>query len=50
MTVYQVLNEENQVYCEYLDLEKAMHSAQDLTVWDQYHYYHVEKLELETVA
>jgi hypothetical protein len=47
MTVYQVLNEQNQVYSEFVDFNKALNSAQDLTLWDQYHYYHVNKLELE---
>lgn len=49
MTIYQVLNEENLLYCEYMDLETAMHRAQDFTVWDDAHYYHVEELELEVV-
>lgn len=49
MTIFQVLNEENQLYCEYMDLDKAMHGAQDFTVWDDEHYYHVEELELEVV-
>jgi hypothetical protein len=49
MTIYQVLNDDNQLYCEYMDVDKAMHSAQDLTVWDVEHYYHVEELELEVV-
>lgn len=47
MTVYQVLNEQNQVYSEFIDFNKALNSAQELTLWDQYHYYHVNKLELE---
>jgi hypothetical protein len=49
MTIYQVLNEENQLYSEYTDHDKAIYSAQDFTVWDDEHYYHVEELELEVV-
>lgn len=47
MIVYQVLNEQNQVYTEFTDYNKALNSAQDLTLWDEYHYYRVAKLELE---
>jgi hypothetical protein len=47
MIVYQVLNEQNQVYTEFTDFNKALNSAQDLTLWDEYHYYRVAKLELE---
>jgi hypothetical protein len=47
MIVYQVLNEQNQVYTEFTDFNKALNSAQDLTLWDEYHYYCVAKLELE---
>ena len=39
MIVYQVLNEQNQVYTEFTDYNKALNSAQDLTLWDEYHYY-----------
>ena len=49
MTIYQVLDEENHLYCEYMDLGKAMHSAQDFTLWDIDHYYHVEELAIEAV-
>ncbi len=49
MTVYQILNEENQLFGEYADMQQAMYSAQDFTVWDEHHYYHVEELELEVV-
>lgn len=46
MTIYQVVNEQNEIYSEYIDLNKALHSAQDLTLWDQHHYYHVNQLEV----
>lgn len=45
MTIYQVLDEENHLYGEYMDLENAVRSAQTFTLWDEDHYYHVEKLE-----
>lgn len=47
MTIYQVLDEENQVYCEYMDLQKAKQSAQAFSLWDEDHKYHVEELESE---
>jgi hypothetical protein len=46
MTIYQVVNEQNEIYSEFIDLNKALHSAQDLTLWDQHHYYHVNQLEV----
>jgi hypothetical protein len=46
MTIYQVMNEQNEIYSEYIDLNKALHSAQDLTLWDHHHYYHVNQLEV----
>ena len=47
MTIYQVLDEENQVYCEYMDLQKAKQSAEAFSLWDENHKYHVEELESE---
>jgi hypothetical protein len=47
MTIYQVVNEENQVYSEYTAYDQALYTAQDFTVWDEEHYYHVEELELQ---
>lgn len=51
MTIYQVLNEENQLYSEYMELNEALYAAQDFTVWDDehYYYYHTAELELEVV-
>jgi hypothetical protein len=46
MIVYQVLNEENLLYREYADLDQALQCAQDFTVWDYEHYYHVDEVEL----
>jgi hypothetical protein len=46
MTIYQVLNEQNEIYSEYIDFNKALRNAQDLTLWDQHHYYHVNPLEV----
>ncbi len=47
MTIYQVVNEENEIYSEYTEYDNAMYNAQDFTVWDDGHYYHVEELELQ---
>lgn len=49
MTIYQVLDEENHLICEYSDKERAIHGAQDMTVWDSDHYYHVQELEIQVV-
>lgn len=49
MTIYQVLNEENQLYSEFIELNEALYAAQDFTVWDDEHYYHAEELEIEVV-
>lgn len=47
MTIYQVLNEQDQLAYEYEDFEDAVQEADMLTVWDEEHYYHVEPLYLE---
>lgn len=44
-----VANDDNQLYCEYMDLDQAMHGAQDFFVWDDSHYCQVEELALEVV-
>lgn len=49
MTMYQVLNEENSFTAAFQDMQEAMYYAQDFTVWDDEHYYHVEELALEVV-
>ncbi len=45
MTIYQVVDEQNHPVGEYLDYDKAMHNAENLTLWYSEHYYHVERLE-----
>lgn len=49
MTIYQVLNEENQFIQEYQDLEFAQQEAELLTLWNDEHYYHVQLVEFEEV-
>lgn len=49
MTTYQVMDEENHCIATFQYLQEAMYTAQDFTVWDEEHYYHVEALELEVV-
>ena len=44
MVTYQVVDEENKYVSEYSDLDAALHTAEDLTVWCAEHYYHVEEV------
>lgn len=46
MTVYQVLDEQNNPIAEYSDLDYALHNAENLTFWHEDHYYHVEQVNL----
>lgn len=50
MTIYQVVDEENNLVCEYLYRDKALHSAEDMTIWFAEHYYHVEELIIQEAA
>lgn len=43
MTIYQVVDEENNLVCEYQYRGTAIHSAEDMTVWFANHYYHIEE-------
>jgi hypothetical protein len=47
MNIYQVLNEDNQLYCEFAEIEQAMRAAHDLSALDNKHFYHVEEVELK---
>lgn len=47
MTIYQVVDEQNIPVAEYMFRDKAMHSAEEMTVWFADHYYHVEELVSE---
>jgi len=46
MMVYQVLDEQNNPVGEYSSLDYALHNAENLTLWHEDHYYHVEELNL----
>jgi len=50
MTIYQVLDEQNNPVGEYHQRDKALHSAEDMTLWFEEHYYHVEAFEYEEAA
>jgi hypothetical protein len=50
MTIYQVVDEQNHPVAEYRHFDKALHSAEDMTLWFEDHYYHVETLEFEEAA
>lgn len=43
MNIYQVVDEENNLVCEYQYRDTAVHSAEDMTLWFAEHYYHVEE-------
>ena len=47
MVIYQVVNEQNQSVGEHQSRDNALHSAENFTLWDSDHYYHVEEMELE---
>ena len=49
MLIYQVLDEENNPVAEYPALDMAIHEAEDLTLWHEEHYYHVESIRIEEV-
>lgn len=46
MTIYQVLDEQNNPIGEYSDLDYALHNAESLTFWHEDHYYHVQEINL----
>lgn len=50
MVIYQVLDEQNHTISEYQSHEMARHLAEDMTLWQPDHYYHVEALEYEEVT
>lgn len=50
MTIYQVVDEENNLVGEYLYRDTALQSAEDMTVWFAEHYYHVEELTFQEAA
>lgn len=47
MVIYQVMDEQNHPVAEYMNMDKAVREAEDMTLWFSEHYYHVEELELE---
>lgn len=47
MLIYQVLDEENHPVAEYSAFELAKHEAEDLTLWHEEHYYHVESILID---
>lgn len=47
MLIYQVLDEQNNPVAEYTELDTAVHDAEDLTLWHEEHYYHVEPLSIK---
>lgn len=46
MTMYQVMDEENHCIATFHHFQEAMYTAQDFTLWDDEHYYHVEELDM----
>jgi hypothetical protein len=49
MSMYQVMDEENHCIATFLHFQEAVVTAQDFTLWDDEHYYHVEELDMEVV-
>jgi len=47
--VYELLDEEDQAYNDFINVYQAMFFSQDLTNWDNSLFYQTEELELEVV-
>ena len=47
MTIYQVVEEENNLACEYQCRNTAINSAEDMKVWFADHHYHVEEAMMQ---
>jgi len=48
-TVYELLDEEDQAYNDFMNVYQAMFFTQDFTCWDDSLFYQTEELELEVV-
>jgi len=46
MTIFQVMNEENEVCSEYTEINRALIDAQSRAIWDDEHIYHIEEIKL----
>ena len=49
MNIYLANQELEQFYCEHIDIEEAMHGAQDFTEWNDEPLYTLKDLELMVV-
>lgn len=49
MTIYQVVDDQNHLICEYMDLERALNGVQDMAAWDKNHHYFVQELEVQVI-
>jgi hypothetical protein len=47
--VYELLDEEDQAYNDFMNVYQAMFFTQDFTCWDDSLFYQTEELELEVV-
>lgn len=50
MTIYQIVDEENNLVCEYQYRDMALQRAEDMTLWFADHYYHIEELVFQEAA
>jgi hypothetical protein len=48
-TVYELLDEEDQAFSDFMNVYQAMYFTQDFTSWDDSLFYQTEELELEVV-
>lgn len=46
---YELLDEEDQAYNDFMNFYQALYFAQDVTSWDDSLFYQTEELELEVV-
>ncbi len=47
MTIYQIINEQNDPVEEFFDLRDATLEAEKLNLWEEDHYFYVAEIEVE---
>jgi len=47
MTIYQIINEQNNPVEEFVDLHNATIEAEKLNLWEEDHYFYVAEIELD---
>jgi hypothetical protein len=47
MTIYQIINEQNNPVEEFVNLHNATIEAEKLNLWEEDHYFYVAEIELD---